>query len=331
MTKAATAIIDCGLIRDNLAVVRRNAPNAKVMAIIKANGYGHGIIAIAQTLQQADAFGVACIEEAAVLRDNDIETPVVMLSGCQDKEELAFASAKHISIVVHHEHQVQMLETTKLARPVSVWLKVDTGMHRLGVSIAAAGSIYERLLALPNIVKPIGLMTHLAYADDRRDPRTKHQFELFKQLPVLVDAPRSVSNSAGILAWPEFAQDWVRPGIMLYGASPFTGRLSAQEGLTTAMTLTTTLISTQSLRKGQAVGYGGAWVAPSDRQIGIAAIGYGDGYPRHAPSGTPVLVNNQRASIVGRVSMDMICIDLHGITPVHPGDPVVLWGGAAAS
>jgi alanine racemase len=211
---------------------------------------------------------------------------------------------------------------------VSVWLKVDSGMNRLGFPLDQARDSWQRLSAAQAVRGSVRLMTHLACADDTNSPRTQQQLKAFAEATAGIDVERSIANSAGILAWPDSHADWVRPGILLYGVSPFADRHGAQEGLLPVMTMRTELIAIRQLQKGETVGYGGNWVAPEALTIGIAAIGYGDGYPRHAPNGTPVLVKGQPASLVGRVSMDMIAVDLRTVPDVSVGDPVLLWGAA---
>lgn len=324
--RAAKATIDLQALRHNLSRAREAAPSSRLMTVIKANGYGHGLLRVARALADADAYAVACLEEAMELREAGIATPIILLEGFVDVSELLLASRHEIEAVVHHPAQIEMLERTPLPRPVRVWLKVDSGMHRLGFAPAAATAAWRRLMGCAGVAARIGLVTHLANADDRRDPYTLTQLETFRSVLPEVDAERSIANSAGILGWPQTHSEWVRPGIMLYGVSPFVDGRGEQEGLIPVMTCDTRLIAVNHYRKGDAVGYGGSWICPEDMRVGVAAIGYGDGYPRHAASGTPVLVNGRRASLVGRVSMDMITIDLRSVPEAQVGDPVVLWG-----
>ncbi len=326
MSRGAGALIDLAALRHNLGQARRAAPDSRVMAVIKANAYGHGLLRVAGALREADAFAVASVEEARELREAGIDTRVVVLEGFFDRDDLEQASRLGLELVVHHEEQLALLERTALARPVTVWLKVDSGMHRLGFSSELVAAARERLRACAQVAAPLHWMTHLACADDRRDPRTERQLQGFRDVLGAEPGERSVANSAGILGWPATHAAWNRPGIMLYGASPFIGGRAERDDLRPVMTLSTRLIAVNQLRKGDAVGYGAAWVCPEDMPVGVAAIGYGDGYPRHAKAGTPVLVNGRRAALVGRVSMDMICLDLRGYPAAHVGDPVVLWG-----
>jgi len=326
MTQAAQAAIDLHALHQNLRRVREAAPAARVMAVIKANGYGHGMLRVAHALSDADAFAVARIEEGIALREAGMVQPITLLEGFLDAAELEAICHHGLGVVVHHEAQVEILERTVLARPIEAWLKVDTGMHRLGFAPDLAVAMWRRLHACPAVAVPLRLMTHLANADDRDDPFTQRQLESFAAALGGIDGERSIANSAAILAWPEAQGEWVRPGIMLYGVSPFLNGRAQQDGLRPVMTLRSRLIAVRRLSKGDAVGYGSTWVCPEDMPMGVVAVGYGDGYPRHAGSGTPVLINGRRVSLVGRVSMDMICVDLRGAPEAAIGDEAVLWG-----
>lgn len=294
-------------------------------AALKADGYGHGQVRVARALDKADALAVACSEEAEALREAGIRKPILLLEGVFEAAELPVCSRLKLEIVVHHPDQVAMLERVRLERPLRVWLKIDSGMHRLGVAPEATPGLWQRLQACP-VVAELRLMSHLARADERDCDYTPYQLHVFNQATRGLPGERSLANSAGILGWPRTHFDWVRPGLMLYGASPFVDSLAEAEGLQPVMTLSTRLIAVNRLRQGDPVGYGGTWVCPQDMAVGVAAIGYGDGYPRHAPSGTPVLVNGRPAALIGRVSMDMITLDLRRQPEARIGDPVVLWG-----
>lgn len=326
MTRRVRASIHIAALRHNLQRVREAAPRSRVMVVIKANGYGHGGVTVARALADADAFAVAGIDEALGLREAGIEGRVLLLSGAHAGAELEAASRHRLDVVVHHETQLEMLERTRLPRPLAVWLKVDSGMHRLGVAPEAARVFWRRLKACPQAGEHVRLMTHLANADDRRDPATERQLARFRASTEGLEGERSIANSAGVLGWPQSHAEWVRPGIMLYGISPFVGGVAANDGLQPAMTLSTRLIAVNRVPRGEAVGYGGTWVCPEDMPVGVAAVGYGDGYLRSLPSGTPVLVNGQRVPLVGRVSMDLISVDLRTQPDARPGDEVVLWG-----
>ncbi|MDE2088464.1 MAG: alanine racemase [Gammaproteobacteria bacterium] len=322
--RRALAIIDLQALRHNLQRVRRAAPASKVMAVVKADGYGHGLVRVARQLD-ADAYAVACLDEALALREAGIQRPIVLLEGFSEPQELEPIRRYSLDAVVHHRAQLDILEHAG-ASPIKVWLKIDSGMHRLGFPPEEVPDAWRRANACAAAAKPLRFMTHLANADARGDARTARQLEVFHQALGGRAGERSIANSAAILAWPQSHVEWVRPGLMLYGASPFIGGRAEQEGLQPVMTLGTRLIAVNAVKKGEAVGYGGTWVCPRDMRIGVAAIGYGDGYPRHAANGTPVLVNGRRTALVGRVSMDMVCVDLSEQPEARIGDPVVLWG-----
>lgn len=281
---------------------------------------------VARALNDADAFAVAALEEAQALRRAGVQQRILLLEGVFEAAELPRCARHHLNIAIHHPEQVRMLELSRLDRPLRVWLKIDTGMHRLGLEPDAAPAIFRRLMDCPAVAPAIGLMSHLARADERNCEATGEQVRVFEQAVADLPGPRSLANSAGILGWPDTHFDWVRPGIMLYGASPFVDSLAEDEDLRPVMTLQTRLISIKRLRQGDPVGYGGTWSCPEDMDVGVAAVGYGDGYPRHAPSGTPLLVNGREAVLIGRVSMDMITVDLRQHPEARIGDPVVLWG-----
>ena len=325
MTRATRAVINLSALRHNLSIVRRHAPDSRVMAIIKANAYGHGSVAVAQALHQADAFGVACLDEAINLREAGISQPIVLLEGVVHAADLNLVRGYELELVVHHPEQISLLQHHS-GRPIPVWLKLDTGMHRLGVAPARTQEILQLLNTLDGVAQPIRLMTHLANADDRQDNTTVQQLAGFDAATAELAYATSIANSAGILAWPKSHRDWVRPGIMLYGVSPFVDSQAADHELQPVMTLHSELIAVNHHQQGEAVGYGGTYHCPEDMPVGVVAIGYGDGYPRHAPSGTPVLVNGRRVPLIGRVSMDMICVDLRDCPNARIGDPVVLWG-----
>ncbi len=319
------ALIDHDALRANLALVRRHAPASRIWAVVKADAYGHGLLEVAATLSQADGLAVARVEEGVRLREAGLGLPILVLEGAIFPGEVEVAARHRLELALHQEEQVALLEQSRAHPPLRVWIKVDTGMHRLGVQPEAVPALIDRLARCSRLVGPPGLMTHLANADCPEDGLTLRQCERLRALAP-PGALLSIGNSAGILAFPAARTDWVRPGIMLYGSSPFARPTAAELGLRPVMTLQTRLIAIKPLRRGDAVGYAGTWVCPEDMAIGVAGIGYGDGYPRHAPSGTPVLVAGRRAPLVGRVSMDMISIDLRGLPDVKLGDPVTLWG-----
>ena len=325
MTRPACARIKLRHLQHNFRRVQESAPASRVMAVIKANAYGHGLVRVAQALDAADAFGVVGLEEAVTLREAGCDQRIVLLEGLFSADDIALINAYRLDIVIHHRSQLEMLEQGALAQPLDIWLKIDTGMHRLGFAPADVGAVAERLRALPQVAS-LRLMTHFASADEPDSAATTEQTGRFAEAVQGITAEHSLANSAAVLAWPNTHADWVRPGIMLYGGSPFAGQDAQSLGLLPVMTLRTELISVNARRKGDAIGYGGSWRCPADMNIGVAAIGYGDGYPRHAPGGMPVLVNGKRAALAGRVSMDMICIDLGAQPAARVGDEVVLWG-----
>jgi len=320
------AVINHSALRHNLDLVRRLAPDSRIWAVVKANGYGHGMVAVATTFEAADGLAVTRVGEGVRLREAGITKPILVMEGFLFDDELAAACEYGLESALHQPGQVVLLERTRVTRPLRIWIKVDTGMHRLGFDPQEVPNLLARLHDTPQVAGPMGLMTHLANADDPRDPLTRLQCDRLRDLDPTARYDLSIGNSAGILACPASRTHWVRPGIMLYGASPLLGRTAADLGLRPAMRLETRLIAVRALRRGDAVGYGGSYVCPQDMPVGVAAIGYGDGYPRHAPIGAPVLVGGRRAPLVGRVSMDMINIDLRGLPAAGVGDPVTLWG-----
>lgn len=325
MSRAACARIDLGALRHNLAIARSSAPSSRVMAVVKADAYGNGSVACAQALDDADGFAVVGLEEAAVLRDAGIDKRILLLEGFFEPSELPEIRKLGLDIVVHAREQIDALEAAGLTDPISVWLKIDTGMHRLGIDPAEVPACVARLGDIP-AVRDLQLMTHLACADERGSAYTRTQLQRFFQTCEGYDHMRSIANSAAILGWPEAHADWVRPGIMLYGSSPFENGEAGEENLRAVMSLESELIAVRDLAAGEPVGYGCTWRAERDGRIGVVAIGYADGYPRHAPSGTPVLVDGLRTSLVGRVSMDMITVDLDPVPDAGPGSSVRLWG-----
>ncbi len=327
MARATTVTIDLDALRHNLAQVRRFAPNSKVMAVVKADGYGHGLERVAQALEGADAFGVAALSDAERLRALGLHKRIVLLSGFDEPGDLAALRALDVDTVVHHETQLAMLEAEAPAgTPLRVWLKFDTGMHRLGFPIAQASSVHARLRALSNVDPDILLMTHFASSDEFGSAQTSAQLGLFGASTSALAGAASLSNSAAILGWPQAHRDWVRAGGALYGLSVVEGKTGADFGLHPVMKLSTKLIAINRVLKGERVGYSATWECPEDMDVGVAAIGYGDGYPRSVPSGTPVLVNGQRVPLIGRVSMDLMTIDLRSAPNAHIGDEVTLWG-----
>jgi alanine racemase len=326
VTQLIRAIIDTSALKNNLRQIRSRAPGSRVMAVVKANAYGHGLVPTALALSEADAFAVARLDEALALREAGVRQTIVLLEGIFSGEQLAEAAAHGFEIVVHDPLQVSLLERFASAHRLVVWLKVDTGMNRLGFRAEDFPAVLERVRALRVAPAEIRLMTHLARADERSCPMTRAQLERFESLTHGLGLARSIGNSAGILGWEGGCGEWVRPGLALYGISPFAHESSAAFGLIPVMTLASTVITVRRVPRGETVGYGGAWSAPGDSRIAIVAGGYGDGLLRSLATGTPVLVNGRRAPLVGRVAMDMIAVDVTQLPEVGVGTRCVLWG-----
>ena len=329
MPRPIRALLSASAFSNNLKVASSRAGKAKVWAVLKANAYGHGLERAAQALGAADGFAVLDFEEAARLRGCGVRKPILMLEGVFQAADVAALGRHALTPVLHNAEQLRMLAGADPGAAIDVYLKANTGMNRLGFDAQGLRDAYQALRASPR-VRAVTLMTHFADADGAGGVRD--QLAAFERmLAPLGPVPRSLANSAALLRFAaQTAADWVRPGIMLYGCSPF-GQMSADSnaqalGLRPVMTLASELISVRRLQRGERVGYGLSYEAAGPMTIGIAACGYADGYPRHAPSGTPVLVNGQRARTVGRVSMDMIAIDVSGLPGVGVGTPVTLWG-----
>lgn len=325
MSRRAWASVDLSALQHNLGRVRAYAPNAKVMAAIKADGYGHGLIEIAQALTEADAFAVACIDEAIRLRQAGIKHPIVLLSGPFGPAELSAAQEHDLQVVLHCPEQLAVLENAGSAAGLQVWIKLDSGMHRIGFPAAQSKEVYNEINKIKDI-KMVGWLTHLACADEVENQATALQLRTFADAIGDLPGARSAANSAGIVAWPDSHQDWVRPGIMLYGASPLLDQTAEELDLQPVMTLQAELIAVRQLKKYDAVGYGATWRCPEDMPVGVVAIGYGDGYPRHCGNGAPVLINGRCSRTVGRISMDMTSIDLRDCPEAKVGDVATLWG-----
>ena len=325
--RPTSAIVRLNAIVENFNIVCRLAPDSQNVAVIKANAYGHGAVEVARALHdKAPAFAVAFFEEAVQLRDAGITKPILILQGTLGNEDVAEAAARDFWLLLHRQQQIDQVLSSKTTRPVRVWLKVETGMYRLGMNLEVAQSACEALVSSHTIQPDLVLCTQLACADDLASPVTKQQVSKLNSFAEKHKLPLSIANSAAIMAWPESHADWNRPGYMLYGNSPFAGSERSNEGLIPAMILSSEIIAIRDVAPGVGVGYGLDWVAKRQSRIGIIAIGYGDGYPRHAPGGTPVLVNGARVPLVGRVSMDMIAVDLTDLPAAVIGDSVELWG-----
>ncbi|MDW8324320.1 MAG: alanine racemase [Burkholderiales bacterium] len=318
------ARIDTAALAHNLGVARRLAPGARILAVIKANGYGHGLAHVADALRAADGFAVLTLDEAAGLRTQGYTHPIVLLEGWFHPDELPEIARLRLRPVVHREDQIDLLTKARLDHRLDVWLKVDTGMHRLGLPPRRVRAAVERLRSAAQ-VGSITLMTHFACADEPQ-LGVQAQLDCFRGATEGLKLPVSLANSAALMRYPQTHADWVRPGLMLYGASPFAEHNGEGLGLLPAMTLSSAIIAVQRVRKGEGVGYGAAFVAPRDMDVGVVACGYADGYPRHAGTGTPVLVEGRPTRTLGRVSMDMLAVDLSAVPGAHVGSPVQLWG-----
>jgi alanine racemase len=325
--QAATVVINRRALRHNLQRLRQLAPTSRIVAVVKANAYGHGLLETARTLDSADVFGVARLEEALRLRAGGITQPILLLEGVFNADDLPVLARENFQTVVHSPEQLAALEAAKLRAPATVWMKLDTGMHRLGVRPQEADAFYARLSCCKNVRQPVNIISHFARADELAVDATPQQLDVFNRFCAGKPGERSIAASAGLLFWPDSHLEQVRPGIILYGVSPLEDSPWGTElGFQPAMSLTSSLIAVRAHKAGEPVGYGGSWISERDTRLGVVAIGYGDGYPRCAPSGTPVRVNGREVPIVGRVSMDMICVDLGPQAQEKAGDTVMLWG-----
>ncbi|WP_095109249.1 alanine racemase [Pseudomonas sp. Irchel 3E20] len=323
--RPARALIDLQALRHNYQLARE-VTGAKALAVIKADAYGHGAVRCAQALEgEADGFAVACIEEALELRAAGIRAPVLLLEGFFEADELALIVEHDFWCVVHSLWQLEAIEQASVAKPLNIWLKLDSGMHRVGLHPDDYQNAYQRLLASGKVAK-IVLMSHFARADELDSAASARQVEVFEAAREGLSAQISLRNSPAVLGWPNIPSDWVRPGIMLYGATPFEQQQALAARLQPVMSLESKVICVRELPAGEPVGYGAQFIAPRPMRIGVVAMGYADGYPRQAPTGTPVLVAGQRSQLLGRVSMDMLCIDLTDVPQAGLGSPVELWG-----
>lgn len=318
--------IDLNAFEHNLQAVRALAPKSKLIAMVKADAYGHGLAQVVERMSSADAFGVSCLEEGLVIRDVDSDKRVILMEGVFNSSELEKVVTNQFDVVVHHEEQIDMLAQFDSPHPINIWLKVNTGMNRLGIPPELVLRYWDRLKKIKCVHDDIKLMTHFADADERQKKTTSRQIEIFKRVTDGLEAERSMANSAGIMAHPTSHTDWVRPGIMLYGISPFSDEIGQTLNLRPAMRVVSELMAIQHCRKGDSIAYGGTWTCPEDMPVGVIAIGYGDGYPRHAGQGTPVYLSGKKVPLVGRVSMDMLTVDLRHHPRATVGDKAILWG-----
>ncbi|MFK7816772.1 MAG: alanine racemase [Gammaproteobacteria bacterium] len=326
MKRAAFARINLSNLKHNFAIVRKLAGDSKVMAVVKADAYGHGVLEICNCLEDADAFSVAYVNEALELRGNGIKQPIVALQGFSSANDLEQAILHDIQVVIHNKEQLHILKNSVDTPTLDVLLKCDTGMHRLGFAVEEFNDVLVDVKKLLSAKSSIRLMTHLACADDVANQFTRKQLQQFDQLVKDNSYQQSIANSAGILAWPESLRDWVRPGLVLYGINPlYKQDIDSSIELRPVMSLHAPLIAIKHCKKGEKVGYGGDFSCPNDMLIGIIAIGYADGYPRHLKTAPSVAIGNKKASIVGRVSMDMVAVNLTDVD-TKVGDIAELWG-----
>jgi alanine racemase len=328
MSRATVATIHLGALRHNLARLKTLAAPAQVMAVIKADGYGHGLERVARTLDdEAAAFAVAALGDGLRLRAAGHRQRIVVLSGPDQAGDIAEMQRLGLDAAIHHEAQLPWLtEAVPTRGHLRVWLKMDSGMHRLGFAPERVAEVHARLAAMPGIDPEIGLLTHFSDSEVFGGEQTPAQIARFHEATQMFGGPRSLSNSAAVLGWPEARGDWVRTGGLLYGLSVVDGKSGADFGFRPAMTLSTRLIAINRIGQGERIGYNGTWTCPEDMPVGVAAVGYGDGYPRSATAGTPVLVGDRRVPLIGRVSMDLVTLDLRDAPTARVGDRVVLWG-----
>ncbi|MDT0500715.1 MULTISPECIES: alanine racemase [unclassified Halomonas] len=330
MARPLIAEIDLDALRHNYRLACECSPRSRSVAVIKADAYGHGAVACARALEGiAPAFAVACIEEAVRLREAGITVPIVLLEGIFSVDEMIQVDELGLWIAVHSDWQIDALLGQRLSRPVPVWLKVDSGMHRLGFSPERAQAAWQRLAAAPEQACDLHLMSHFATADLIDVGYFRRQLAQLEALAERLGAPLCLANSPATLAHPEAHGAWNRPGVMLYGSDPLEQPNALTSRLAPVMTLRSAIIAVRELPAGEPVGYGGRWVTPRPSRIGVVAAGYGDGYDRHAVDGTPVLVAGKRTAIAGKVSMDMLTVDITDIPEADIGSEVVLWGRAA--
>ena len=322
----AEAVINLQALSDNYDTLKNKSGNKPVIAVIKGDAYGHNAVKTALALPQADKFAVSRIEEAIELREHNITKPILLLEGCFCSEDLKLAASLEFETTIHCEEQLVDLQEANLEKPITVWLKLDTGMHRLGVQPCELPDYVKRIETTGKLSGPVGFMSHFSCADDLNSNTTSSQIELFLAQTAQYPGPKTLANSAGILYWPDAHLDYMRAGIALYGISPNQNETGKDHGLRCAMTLNSKLIAIRKHRANQPVGYGANWISSRDTYIGIVAMGYGDGYPRSAPEGTPIYLNGRIVPISGRVSMDMITVDLGPDMQDKVGDTVEFWG-----
>ncbi|MSQ53484.1 MAG: alanine racemase [Betaproteobacteria bacterium] len=317
------AKIDLGALRGNLGLARKHAGDARIWAIVKADAYGHGLARVQSALGEADGLALLELDAAITARERGWSKPILLLEGFFEATEIDLFDRHRLTAVIHHHEQIGMLESARLSAPLDVYLKINSGMNRLGFAVSAARAAIERLRASGKI-SAMTLMTHYADADGERG--VAEQAAQFQSVVQSLGLPSSSANSAALLRHPQTRGDWVRPGIVLYGCSPFPEQSAQSIGIRPVMSLTSRIIAVQSVEHGARVGYSGTFIAPRAMRVGVVACGYADGYPRHAPYGTPILVDGVRVHTIGRVSMDMLFVDLSEIPNTGVGSVVTLWG-----
>lgn len=323
--RPARALIHLDALRHNYRLARQLGGH-KALAVLKADAYGHGAVRCAQALEaEADGFAVACIEEALELRAAGIRAPILLLEGFFDAEELALIDAHGLWCVVQADWQVEAVAQARLRNPLSIWLLLDSGMHRLGLAPAEWQAAAQHLRSLPQVAEIVA-MTHFARADELDCARTEEQVAVFRETDAASGLPASLGNSAALLGWPDAGGVWARPGLMLYGPNPFGAPHALADRLQPVMTLESGVINVREIAVGEPVGYGGRFVARRPTRVGIVALGYADGYPQMAPNGTPVAIDGRPGELIGRVSMDMLAVDLTDHPAAGLGSRVELWG-----
>ena len=334
MSRPAHLQIDLAAIRSNIEMVRSLAPHSKVVACVKADAYGHGAPQVARALgEDADLLGLACLEELQPLESEGITTPALLLEGCFEKDEWQEASARGCAAVIHNQVQLDQFLSAKLPVPMPIWLKIDTGMHRLGLDPNQYMEAHKRLASSPNC-RSLVQMSHFACSEELDNAFNEKQISVFTNTTGGIDSPRSIANSAAILTRPETHLDWVRPGYMLYGNSPMRAESPQDRGLKHAMSFVSKVIALRQIEAGEGVGYNHSWRADKNSTIAVVAAGYGDGYPRNSRNGTPLLIEGQLAHTVGHIAMDMLMVDIthltnnasNSLSPISIGSQVELWG-----
>lgn len=328
MSRAALAILSTQNLLHNLKILASKAPNSKMIAMVKANAYGHGLRSVSQRLDgRVASLGVASVDEAVALRKAGVKSSITLMEGAFEAEDLLIASCQGFDVVFHDPIQIQWLNQTSLPNPLKAWLKIDTGMGRLGFLPGSdAEQAYQDLISSPGIQKPPGILSHFACADEKSHALNLVQEKAFLEFTKDKPGPKSFCNSAALFNMPQHHHDVIRPGLALYGISPFPDTTGPELGLKPVMTLQTRLIAVKHLKKGSSIGYGARFTCPEDMPLGIIAMGYGDGYPRTARDGTPMLIHGKICPLVGRVSMDMASMDLRNVPEARVGDLVILWG-----